>query len=203
MPKELWPDPDALDRYLLSGRWERARPFAHVIVDDWLGPAAREALMGALADEPANRIVSEIYEVMATGEPTTATLRDFTAHLGSPAMLEAVSAIVGGSIGRVTLRGYAYGPGHFLLPHHDRDRDATRTVAFAIYVAATDDLLGGELELFDCERQQDRIVATTSASLIEPRPGRLVLFDVSDDSLHQVREVTAGLRTSLAGWFYR
>ncbi len=31
---------------------------------------------------------------------------------------------------------------------------------------------------------------------------RLVVFDVSDVSLHQVREVLAGLRISLAGWFY-
>ena len=31
---------------------------------------------------------------------------------------------------------------------------------------------------------------------------RLVVFDVGDGSLHQVHEVLAGLRISLAGWFY-
>jgi hypothetical protein len=30
----------------------------------------------------------------------------------------------------------------------------------------------------------------------------MAIFDVSDVSLHQVREVLAGLRVSLAGWFY-
>lgn len=202
MTSDLWPSRARLDVRLLAGRWRRARPFPHVIVDDWLTPAARDALLRALADEPSERMVSEIYEVMGTGEPTTPTLRSLVAALSSPDMLDAVSAIAGQPLGRLSLRGYAYGPGHFLLPHHDRDRDASRSVAIVVYLDATADLAGGELELFDCAREDDAIVATTSAGFIDPRPGRLVLFDVSDDSLHQVREVTAGLRTSLAGWYY-
>jgi Rps23 Pro-64 3,4-dihydroxylase Tpa1-like proline 4-hydroxylase len=47
------------------------------------------------------------------------------------------------------------------------------------------------------------LVRTESARLVEPHGNRLVVFDVSDASLHQVREVTGGLRISLAGWFYR
>lgn len=199
---ELWPSPDLLDVRLLTGRWGRARPFPHVIVDDWLDERARQALLEALADEPAEHMVSEIYEVMGTGEATTPVLQSLMSVMNGPEMLATVSAIAGEELSRASLRGYAYGPGHFLLPHHDRDRDATRRVAIVIYVDATDDLVGGELELFDCARQGDAIVATTSAILLEPRPGRLVLFDVSNDSLHQVREVTAGRRTSIAGWFY-
>jgi len=45
-------------------------------------------------------------------------------------------------------------------------------------------------------------VRVESARVIEPRANRLVVFDVSDGSLHQVREVVSGLRISLAGWFY-
>jgi len=45
-------------------------------------------------------------------------------------------------------------------------------------------------------------VATEPAGQIEPRPNRLVVFEVSEASLHQVREVIGGLRISLAGWFY-
>ena len=139
---------------------------------------------------------------MGTGEPTTPVFASLVTFLSGAEMMSTVSAIAGEPLGRVSLRGYAYGAGHFLLPHHDRDRDATRRVAIVIYVDASDDLAGGELELFDCAREGDAIVATTSASLLEPRPGRLILFDVSNDSLHQVREVTAGRRTSIAGWYY-
>jgi 2OG-Fe(II) oxygenase superfamily len=195
--------PTPLDRRLLAGRFARARPFPHVIVDDWLDLHARGELMEALADEPSERIVSEIYEVMATGEPTTPGMKALAASMSSEAMLETIGAIAGHRLGRLSLRGYAYGPGHYLLPHHDRDLDSTRCIAFVAYLEATDDLRGGELELFACRRDGGTISEAVSASIIEPRPGRLVLFDVSDDSLHRVREVTAGRRTSLAGWYYR
>ncbi len=56
--------------------------------------------------------------------------------------------------------------------------------------------------MFACEVERGEIVATTSARVIEPRANRIVFFEVSDASLHQVREVLAGLRVSLAGWFY-
>ena len=46
------------------------------------------------------------------------------------------------------------------------------------------------------------LVTTDSAKLVEPRANRLVVFEVGDLSLHQVREVMSGLRISLAGWFY-
>ena len=45
-------------------------------------------------------------------------------------------------------------------------------------------------------------VVEDRAELVEPRPNRLVVFEVSELSLHQVREVMSGLRLSLAGWFY-
>jgi Rps23 Pro-64 3,4-dihydroxylase Tpa1-like proline 4-hydroxylase len=46
------------------------------------------------------------------------------------------------------------------------------------------------------------MVATESAVVIAPKADRLVVFDVGDLSLHQVREVMSGLRVSLSGWFY-
>ena len=62
---------------------------------------------------------------------------------------------------------------------------------------------GGELELFRCEVDDaGEIVATAPAARIAHRPNRLVLFDVSATSLHQIREVTSGARLSLAGWFH-
>jgi Rps23 Pro-64 3,4-dihydroxylase Tpa1-like proline 4-hydroxylase len=58
-----------------------------------------------------------------------------------------------------------------------------------------------ELELFACEMNGDDVVHARSAQTITPKPNRLVLFDVSNASLHQVREVLAGTRVSLTGWF--
>ena len=75
--------------------------------------------------------------------------------------------------------------------------------AYAYYLPSPETPEGGELELFRCVFDEGKLIATESVRLIEPRPNRLVVFEVSDRSLHQVREVLAGLRPSLAGWFYR
>jgi Rps23 Pro-64 3,4-dihydroxylase Tpa1-like proline 4-hydroxylase len=75
-------------------------------------------------------------------------------------------------------------------------------LAFAYYLPSPEPPRGGELELFRCAVEQGEIVRAETAVLIEPRANRLVVFDVSDASLHQVREVVAGLRVSLSGWFH-
>ncbi len=188
---------------MLQRRWERAQPFPHLVMRQAIDAAAVARLTAALDEEPAERITSEIYEVMATAERFTApALVALVEELGAEPMLRAVSTITGKGVSRAKMRGYAFGRGHYLLPHADRDADALRQVAFALYVMTTPDLEGGELELFDCELELGHVVATESAGCIVPEPGMLVLFDVSPRSLHQVREVTAGTRAALSGWFY-
>ena len=114
-----------------------------------------------------------------------------------------LSRITAKSVRRADMRAYAYRAGHYLLPHSDHQQGVGRALAYAYYFPSPEPPEGGELELFRCTVDEDgEIVATESACLVEPRPNRLVVFDVSDVSLHQVREVLAGLRPSLSGWFY-
>ena len=190
---------------LLAHRYARAQPFRHVVMDDVLDDQACAAITEALGDEDSRRLVSEIYEVMATGEPLqVAVLAALAASLESRPVLRAVGAITDNSeLSRATMRGYAFGPGHYLLPHADSDEDARRVIAYALYVQCSTDLEGGELELYAVRRdERGNTVETEPAGRIVPRAGRLVLFEVSDDSLHAVREVVRGLRVSLSGWFY-
>jgi Rps23 Pro-64 3,4-dihydroxylase Tpa1-like proline 4-hydroxylase len=188
---------------LCARRWQRARPFAHLVLPGAIDEDGCEALCAALDEEPADRIVSEVYEVMASGERFTASpLPELAAELGSAAMLDAVAAISGKTVERVKVRAYAYGPGHYLLPHADRDADALRRVAFVLYLHASEDLVGGEFELYECRVELGQIVVTEPVGRIAPRAGTLLLFDVNELSLHRVREVERGLRVSLAGWFY-
>jgi Rps23 Pro-64 3,4-dihydroxylase Tpa1-like proline 4-hydroxylase len=86
------------------------------------------------------------------------------------------------------------------LPHADSRADVGRVVAYVMYIW-TEGCAGGELELFACEMNGDDVIHARSAQTITPQPNRLVLFDVSNASLHQVREVLAGTRVSLTGWF--
>jgi Rps23 Pro-64 3,4-dihydroxylase Tpa1-like proline 4-hydroxylase len=105
-------------------------------------------------------------------------------------------------VSHIDMRAYAYREGHYLLPHTDHRDGLERVLAYAYYLPTPTPPTGGELELFECSLQDGELTAIASAKLIEPVPNRLVIFEVSDVSLHQVREVTAGLRLSLAGWFY-
>jgi Rps23 Pro-64 3,4-dihydroxylase Tpa1-like proline 4-hydroxylase len=185
-----------------AAAWRSAEPFVHVVLDDFVRGERLAELGRAFEDEPASEIHDEIFAMMASNKRLEhPTFRAFEDELGGRDVLEAVSAIAAHPVARVELRAYAYQPGHYLLPHADHQPEVGRAVAIAFYVDARD-VEGGELELFACSMRGAEIVATRAARRIEARPNRAVLFEVSDRSLHQVREVTRGARLSLAGWFY-
>jgi hypothetical protein len=197
----------------LGSRWEderglaqafvAARPFPHLVFDDVVGEAAMPELLAILDEEPVETFASEVYLFDAsTPEPRTEAMRrlreTFAATFGPP-----LERITGKTLRRTDLRAYAYREGHYLLPHSDHQEGVGRALAFAYYVPSPEPPAGGELELFHCETNAaGEIVATTSETIIEPKGDRLVVFEVGDLSLHQVREVVSGLRVSLSGWFY-
>ncbi len=199
-----WLDLEAWDLPTLRTAWQEAGPFAHVVIDGAVPEETRRALLEAAGDEPCDLIRDPIFTMYASEPgvleaPALAAVRD---AMGSPAGLGAISEITGRPLGRVDMRAFAYHPGHFLLPHTDHDADAERLVAYALYLDTPEPPTGGELDLFDCRVEDGEIVATEVAHTIEPAPNRLVMFEVGPTTLHQVREVTAGIRLSLAGWFY-
>jgi len=189
----------------LAASYRAGRPFPYVVIDDLVAPDAAPdtlaALCQAVAQEPhwANR--GEIYDFMASADTVShPVLGEFHAQLGAPAMLEAVRAITGRPATRCDLRSYVYLAGSYLLPHADSRTSIGRLVAYAYYIH-TASCEGGELELFECTMAGDELVSATPSIRIAPRDNRLVMFDVTNGSLHQVCEVLAGARVSLTGWF--
>ena len=191
------------DETLLGASWRSAAPFPHVIVDDFVTAVRLPELLAVLEEEAVDRYEGDIFKFEASAiEPATAefrAVRDAFAATLAPVL----SRVTGKAVSRVDMRAYAYRPGHYLLPHSDHREGLARVLAYAYYLPSPEPPRGGELELFACKVENGEIVATESAAIIEPRANRLVVFDVSDVSLHQVREVLGGLRISLAGWFYR
>jgi Rps23 Pro-64 3,4-dihydroxylase Tpa1-like proline 4-hydroxylase len=155
------------------------------VIDDYV-PAT--PILDLLDDEGVRRQDGDIFSFEASGD-----LRELSASFGD-ALAAPLARITGKPVTRAELCAYAYRPGHYLLPHTDHQDGLARLLAFAYYLPTPTPPDGGELELF---------CGLASAKLIEPRANRLVVFDVGDRTLHQVREVLAGLRLSLAGWFYR
>lgn len=190
------------DEASLARAWRAATPFPHLVVDDFVPSENLSELIEIVDDETIDSYAADIYAFEATAPlPKTerfCSLRDELASVLAPPL----SRITAKSLRRVDMRAYAYRPGHFLLPHTDHQDGVGRAIAYAYYLPTPEPPVGGELELFECVLEAGEIIATPSARLIEPKPNRLVLFEVSDVSLHQVREVLGGLRASLAGWFY-
>lgn len=187
----------------LAGAWRAARPFPHIILDGLVRDERRADLLEAFGEEECSLLHDEIFEFEASAvELEHPVLRGFRDELGSPAVCEALLAVTGKRVGRIEMRGYGYREGHYLLPHSDHQRGVDRALAYAYYLDTPFPVAGGELELFDCDLAGGEVVAARPARLIQPIPNRIVVFDVGDASLHQVREVDDGMRLSLAGWFY-
>lgn len=195
-------DPGRWTDAALPARWSSAQPFPHLVIDDFLDEETLSALRGAVAAEPHFPEQDEIVECMASAaELRHPVLRAFVDRLGGAQERAALHALTGQRTGRLSLRSYVYLEGGYLLPHTDHRPGVDRQVAFVLYLSQSEGWQGGELDLYRCRLEGRRIVATTVDKTIEPRPNRLVLLQVSERSLHRVREVTAGARISLAGWF--
>ena len=176
------------DEAALARAWRSAEPFPHLVID---GVVPDGPLMELLDDEGVERQEGDIFAFEASRD-----LDELSAAFGA-ALCGPLARITGKPLARAALRAYAYRPGHYLLPHTDHQEGLPRLVAFAYYLPTPEPPTGGELELFRITPS-----STDSAALIAPQPWRLAVFDCSDVSLHQVREVLSGLRLSLAGWFY-
>lgn len=198
-----WIDFECWDADAMASAWRAAKPFGHVIIDDLVPPQRLDELRRAVASEPHWPEGAEFYEVMGSATPPAhQALRGFAGSLGCPEALDALRRITGKRVSRVDVRSYVYLAGSYLLPHSDCRADVGRALAYAFYLLPAAACRGGELELFDCVEEDGEVTATAPGPVIAPAANRLVLFDVSPVSLHQVREVLSGGRVSLSGWFY-
>lgn len=190
----MWQDEPAL-----AVAWRTAAPFPHLICDDFA--PAPDQLLSVLEDEAVDPYEGDLFRFEATApEPKTDELRALRDGFAA-ALCPVLSRVTGKQLQRADMRAYAYRVGHYLLPHSDHQEGLARALAYAYYLPSPEPPVGGELELYRCESRGE-LVSTESALVITPRANRLVVFDVSDISLHQVSEVLGGLRLSLAGWFY-
>lgn len=193
-------NPSVWDLQALAGRYRAARPFPHLVLDDVVAPETVAVLLDAVAHEPHWPNLGEIYSFMASADTVAhPKLREFHETLSSPAMLLAIQTITGHLVARCDLRSYVYLAGSYLLPHADSRTSLRRMIAYVYYLHISCE--GGELELFDCQMEGDEVALAKPSTLIQPKDNRLVLFDVTNASLHQVREVLSGARVSLTGWY--
>lgn len=187
---------------LLARNFRRARPFPHVAIDGFLAPEALAELRAAFDWEQHFPQQDDIYSFLASADPPRqALLRQFGEELSQKPMRAAVEAITGRATTHADVRGFVYLPGHYLLPHTDGRASFRRAVAYVYYLDLLGPLRGGDLLLFKCSLRGEEVSRAKPTRRIVPKRNRLLLFEVTHASLHQVREVLQGARMSLAGWF--
>lgn len=199
----MWRLGSAWDNELeLATAWRAAQPFPHLVFDDFVPAEACPDLFAILEEEPVACYQADIFAFEASApSPITEDFQGLRASFAST-LAPVLARITSRSLRTVDMRAFAYRVGHYLLPHSDHQAGLERALAYAYYLPSPEPPTGGELELFACRINASELVSIETAKLYEPRANRLIVFDVSDVSLHQVREVLGGLRISLAGWFY-
>lgn len=190
----MWRLPPLLEEPQAPADFRGAAPFPHVVLDGVVDPARLDELLLLVDEEPLTARLAEHYAFDASDpEPRSEALRGLRASFEAT-FLGPLSRLAGRPLARCDMRAYAYGPGHHLLPHTDHQEGVGRVLAYAYYLPSPSPPSGGELELFGGEPEATRA--------IHPASNRMIVFEVSDRSLHRVNEVLEGVRLSLAGWFY-
>jgi 2OG-Fe(II) oxygenase superfamily len=200
----------------LKQQWTSARPYPHVIIDDFLEPGAAEGIARsyptfdqALKDGFAFNFVNEQRKVQITDRKKfSEPVRQLEAAISSSAFLADLEAITGVPrlVADEQLAGggmHLTGSGGRLDVHVDfnliEDRKLFRRLNILIYLNPVwKEEWGGHIELWD------RDVRTCHQRCI-PALNRCLIFETSDISYHGVAPVAAPegmVRHSFAAYYY-
>ncbi len=159
-------------------------PFPYEIIDDYLSEEHFIELCEFLETVETSEKECDLFQFEQSDELTMSknlAIKDFQQKL-----LETVKKK------KLDMFAAFYHDTDYLLPHDDRLEG--RKIAYTFYLAAPE--AGGDLSLIETTRpyKKHRIGVVSN---------RLVLFEVSESSWHEVEEVRGDVpRISLSGWFY-
>ena len=175
-------------------------PFKHWIIEGFLSESECSHIIKHIIAQKFNRKDCDLFQFYQ-GEDLKKTkstiLKDFHKYFSSKDFINEISEITGkeGILKTIDMSPFIYDSTDYLLPHDDRLEG--RRIAYILYLNTLEDSekgnSGGTLDFFENKKIVKRI---------KPKAGNLVLFEVSDKSLHQVSEVISGRRITLAGWFH-
>ncbi len=178
----------------LRNRYAEARPFPHIVLDDFLVPEIAKQAIEEFPDVDADSWINYLHvneRKFANLDPSTwsPALQDVLRVLESPRFIEFLSALTGiddlfvddglEGAGLHTSVAGGYLNIHADFTVHPRHRHWRRRVNLLLYLNRADwsPAYGGELELWstDMERCEARIA---------PVGNRVVIFNTDEDSFH-------------------
>lgn len=187
---------DSLRKKFLS-----AKPYPHVLIENFLSEKDAKALAAALKKEPFKEKDSDLFHLWQTADLEQAEqplLKEMHSFVSSQDFATFMEGLTGMKLkaGVLDFAGSLYKDTNYLLCHDDRVED--RKLAYIYYLS--DDFKeneGGALALFEDDDGKPGKVAKR----FSPKWNSLMVFAVSTKSWHSVEEVIGKKdRYALGGW---
>ncbi|AFN83315.1 putative proline hydroxylase [Encephalitozoon romaleae SJ-2008] len=160
------------------------RPFLHFVKDDFLSPSDVEAIRDVHGRCAFQELHTDLFRFLQTGELKE---REDLAFFKS-SLMKVFEEIGDERGGWIDLFGSYYRKGDYLLCHDDKT--GSRRFAFSYYL---EDYDSGELILYEND-------CMTVSKRVEVKANRLVVFEVSDISFHEVGYCEKDGRRAFTGW---
>lgn len=189
------------DIELLRKKFTEAKPYPHLVIENFLSEKDAERLAKAIRKEDFKEKDSDLFHLWQTSdllETKDRDLKEMHSFVVSKEFSDFMKKITGLNVkpGVLDFAGSLYKDTNYLLCHDDRVED--RKIAYIYYLSEDfKEKEGGALALFDDNKgKPGKIVKKYS-----PKWNSLALFAVSTKSWHSVEEVIGKKdRYAIGGW---
>jgi Rps23 Pro-64 3,4-dihydroxylase Tpa1-like proline 4-hydroxylase len=188
---------------MYKGAFVAAKPFKHIIIDNFLDEKKASALFSALKKEPFHHRESDLFSLNQTNDLETSTnelLKSFYLTVGSEEFAQWMASVTGIRVkpGALDLAGSLYQSGDYLLCHDDQLED--RRIAYILYLSKDfEEKDGARFVIFDSRNKKP----ATAAAHYLPTWNSLMIFEVSAVSFHMVEEnLSKKDRYAIGGWLH-
>ncbi len=191
-----------VDAQKLKKDFLAAKPFPHIIIDNFLKRESLLELITGIQEENFHMKMSDLFCFYQTDDLVSSNhifIKKFYEFFKSEQFINFAHELTGIEFtpNVVDLQGSIYQDTNFLLCHDDQLEG--RKLAFLLYLSDMNEEEGGALTLFESKKG----IPTKVTARIQPKINRFVCFEVSDDSFHEVEEVLADKqRLTLGGWLH-
>ena len=186
-------------------KFQTNKPFCHIVFSNFFEKNFAEKLRKEVLKQNFFLTENDLYKFFRTCDfknlnNENLNLKKLENIFFSKKFLEFLKKITDKSISKkkITLHALKLLNTNYLLPHNDKVEK--RKLAFVLNLTKNwEEKKGGELVLFSCYKKSPKKIIKK----IPPKFNTFTLFEVCEDSFHEILEVEKNLkRVSISGWFF-